>query len=194
MTRSGPTPFGYTRKGDRLVRNEHEAAIRLKIFELFLVHQRKKSVADILNENGFRTKTGSDFSGQSVGRFLSDDIVLGEDPKVDQIVPSPLYEKCQNILSAQSKKGGATRTPNHPFAGIAHCGCGGKMYVPTGSRKYVCRECRAKIAIRDLETIFVETMITRLEKEKADTVEANDNPYDGGSGRQLSWPRRLNPQ
>lgn len=169
MTRSGATPFGYKRESGRLIRDEAEAAIRLKIFELFLVHQRKKTVADILGDQGFRTRAGSHFSGQGVGRILSDDIVLGVDPKVDQIVPTALYEKCQNILTAQSKKGGATRTPNHPFAGIAHCGCDGKMYVPTNSRKYVCRECRAKIAIRDLETIFVETMVTRLEKEKPDS-------------------------
>lgn len=165
MSRSGPTPFGYRRKGDQLISDPTESEVRRKIFELFVSLQRQKAVADELGKRGFKTKSGSDFSSQMVGRILKDDLVLGRDENVEQIVSDELFEKCQNVLTGQAKKGGAARLPNHPFAGIAYCGCGGKMYVPTKSRKYVCRKCRAKIGIRDLETIFVETIVTTLEKQ-----------------------------
>jgi site-specific DNA recombinase len=44
----------------------------------------------------------------------------------------------------------------HIFAGIAFCECGEKMYVPSNSPKYVCRTCRNKIPIADLDAIFSE--------------------------------------
>jgi site-specific DNA recombinase len=42
------------------------------------------------------------------------------------------------------------------FAGIAFCECGETMYVPSNSPKYVCRTCRNKIPIADLDAIFSE--------------------------------------
>ena len=45
----GPASFGYKREGGRLVLHPDEAPIRLRIFELFAEHERKKTVAEILN-------------------------------------------------------------------------------------------------------------------------------------------------
>jgi hypothetical protein len=42
----------------------------------------------------------------------------------------------------------------HLFSGIAYYGCGGKMFVPSDSPKYVCIDCRHKILVDDLEAIF----------------------------------------
>lgn len=154
MAGSGPTSFGYRRENGRLVLDPIEAPIRKRLFELFLEHQRKKTVAEILNAEGATTRNGSQFSGQTVGRLLTDARVIGERGQIDALVSQELFDQCANILALQ--KGNAKRKPAHLFAGLAVCGCGGKMYVPSSSPKYVCRDCRAKIHKHDLEAVFID--------------------------------------
>jgi hypothetical protein len=69
-------------------------------------------------------------------------------------VPEELWGRCNAILTAQVSTGGPPRKVVNLFAGLVHCGCGQKMYVPTGSKKYVCKDCKNKIAGIDLEDIF----------------------------------------
>jgi len=54
-----------------LVLDPIEAPIRKRMFELFFEHQRKKTVAEILNAEGAKTRNGLDFTGQTVGPFLT---------------------------------------------------------------------------------------------------------------------------
>ncbi len=61
----GGIPFGYKRVGkDDMELDEHEAPIRKMMFDLFLEHKRHATVANILNDKGYRTKRKSLFSGQ----------------------------------------------------------------------------------------------------------------------------------
>ena len=46
----------------------------------------------------------------------------------------------------------------HLFAGRAFCACGEKMYPPSNSPKYICRKCKNKIPIVDLDGIFQEQL------------------------------------
>ncbi len=156
MSKSGPTSFGYKRDGSKLVLDPVEAPVRKRMFELFFEHRRKKTVADILNAENHTTRNGAYFTGQTVGRLLNDDRVLGIRGEVEALIPPNLYQQCQDILNSQ--KGGAKRKPSHLFAGIVFCGCGDKMYVPSGSHKYVCRSCKAKIHKTDLETVYIEQL------------------------------------
>lgn len=158
MAKAGPTPFGYRREDDRFVLDTKEAPIRRRMMELFLEHQRKKTVAEILNAEGHRTRNGSMFTGQTIGRLLADDIVTGRNGEADVLVDRDVFERCQQIIETQKQDGGAKRKSRHLFAGLAYCSCGGKMYVPSGSHKYVCRDCKEKIYSADLEQIFVSQL------------------------------------
>jgi site-specific DNA recombinase len=168
MSPSGPTSYGYRRENGQLVLDPQEAPIRKRMFALFLEHQRKKTVAEIINAEGATTRNGSQFSGQTVGRLLTDARVTGKRGEIEALVSQEVFDQCQAILTSQ--KGKAKRKPAHLFAGLTVCGCGGKMYVPSGSHKYVCRECRAKIHKHDLEAVFID----RIKAHFAEQDESNN--------------------
>ncbi len=152
--RTGPTSFGYRRAGGKLVADPDEAPVRLQIFELFAKHQRKRTVAEILNAEGYRTRAGSIFSAQTITRLLTDKTVKGIEGEAEQLVPEELWQRCNSILESQKNAGGAKRTVANLFAGFVFCSCGQKMYVPSNSPKYVCSDCRNKIPKDDLDLAF----------------------------------------
>ena len=156
--KSGPASFGFKRHNGKLVAHEDEAPIRLHIFKLFAEHQRKKTVAEILNAEERRTRAGALFTAQTITRLLTEKSVTGIEGEVEAIVPKELWDRCNAILSAQQNAGGAKRTVAHLFSGLVHCECGQKMYVQTNARKYVCGGCRVKIAKDDLELVFLSQL------------------------------------
>jgi len=161
--KSGQTSFGYRRENGQLKLDPIESPILNRMFDLFFEHQRKKTVAEILNAEGYQTRSGSNFSGQTVGRLLTKDIVVGITGEVEPLISQELFDNVQNILAMQ--KGGAKRKTAHLFAGLTFCGCGGKMYVPSGSHKYVCRKCKAKIHKLDLEAVFIDQIKEHYSKD-----------------------------
>ncbi|MDD5356574.1 MAG: recombinase family protein [Candidatus Pacebacteria bacterium] len=152
-------PFGYRREpAGELVPDPVEAPIRKELYELFLRHGRKKTVAKLLNEAGHRTRDGSLFSDATIGRLLRDPIVTGAATstfKIEPLISEEVWRQCQELLQHPVPK-----TPAHLFAGIVQCACGTKMYVPTNSDKYVCANCRRKVPARRLENIFFDQFKT----------------------------------
>jgi site-specific DNA recombinase len=63
----GQAPYGYRWEGKELFINDNEAPVRKLMYELFIQEKRKGTVADLLNEKGYRTRNGSKFSDTTIG-------------------------------------------------------------------------------------------------------------------------------
>lgn len=176
----GEIPFGYIReKGKEVELHPIEAPVRKLVHELFVEHRRKKVVARILNEKGYRTRKGGLFSDTTIDRFLRDPIVIGQrrvnytestgdkkhwklKPQEEWvIVPAPriisdeVWEQCQSILRGMTKNHNKVRSRGiHIFSGKVFCHCGTKMYMRSLSPKYVCYSCKNKIEPNILEEVF----------------------------------------
>lgn len=175
----GQASFGYQWKDGKLIPHPEEAPIRRHLYELFAEHKRLRTVARMMNEQGYRTRKCAAFSDTTVKRLLADPTAKGEhranytttsdrttswDVKpesewvireVEPIISVELWDACNQELAERAKayKRPARRSP-HLFTGYMFCCCGGKMYVPSNSRKYVCAECKDKISIDDIEGIY----------------------------------------
>lgn len=177
----GPAPFGYRWVDKQLLLDPDEAPIRKLIYTLYQKHKRKKTVARLLNEMGHRTRKGAKWSDTTIDRLLRDTTAIGKKRanysrqsnittgaweykpesewvyhEVEPIVSQELYDECVGHLDSQRLKGKRTVRPSvNLFSGYAHCGCGTKMYVPSQSKKYVCKDCKNRIPMDTLEACFV---------------------------------------
>ena len=151
----GIAPFGYKWIGGSLVLDATEAPVRKLIFDLFLKHRRKKTVARVMNDMGHRTRSGSLFSDTTVGRLLSDPIVVGVRgvdagrSSIEPLIDEDIWATAQALLGERP-----TKQTLRLFTGLIYCDCGAKMLVASGSSKYSCRTCRRKIGEGDLEEIL----------------------------------------
>jgi len=204
----GAAPFGYQWKDNKLVVNPIEAPVRKRMYELFSEHKRRKSVARMLNDAGYRTRNGSKFTDTTVARLLQDTTAKGQYrsnhtyrneagkllPKpesewvftpVEPIVSEALWNECNEALAARKADRPIGPKPVHLFAGLLYCGCNQertqKMYVFSRTPKYVCPECRNKIPITTIEEIFhdnLKVFFVSEDKIREHLQKANQNLCD----------------
>ena len=175
----GQAPFGYQWVDKRLVPDPKEAPVRKLIYELFIQHKRKRTVARLLNEAGHRTRNGSKFSATTIARLLRDPGAKGErrsnytqslgekkhwklKPEsewvftdIEPIISEDVWNQCNVILmEQQNDQRPPTRKKVRLFTGFAYCECGHKMYIPSRSQKYTCHQCHNKVGADELESIY----------------------------------------
>ena len=161
-----------------MVVHPEEAPVRKLMYELFLEEKRSKTVARLLNDRGYRTRTGKSFSGTTVTRLIADPTAKGKRrsffttnegtrwktkpeeawiwTEVEAIVSEELWDACNQLLEARKLGKRPARRTVHLFSGFVFCACNDKaMYVPSNSPKYTCRTCRRKIRLDELERVFV---------------------------------------
>jgi len=164
----GNAAFGFRWQDGELVQEPHEAKIYALIFELFLVHQRKQTVAKLINAQGFRTSTDRDFSYETVKRLLKSPLAKGihrsniavqndDGTRRNEVVEKPVapivsenvWDHVQAILAEQA--GGQSRSPTQDiFVGKVSCHCGSPMELPSKSADYKCPSCTEAISIKDV--------------------------------------------
>lgn len=174
----GQASYGYQWKDGQLVPHPEEAPVRKLLYELFVEHRRKRTVARILNERGYRTRNGGKWSDTTVTRLLRDPTAKGvhranytrsqgqgksavRKPEaewvlrdVPAIVSGEAWQAAQALLDQQRDGWMRGRPAERLFGGLLRCACGTKMYLKPPSPKYVCRACSRRIAADDLEEIF----------------------------------------
>ena len=150
----GPRQYGFRREGENLAVDPTEASVRREMVELFLKHQRLKTVARLLNETGHRTRRGSRFSDTSVLRLLRDPSA------VQGIIDKETWERCQVLLKDRAESGNPLpRRHAHYLGGVAECACGGPLRVRgdgPGAR-FICRSCRSRVQVITLDRLIRES-------------------------------------
>lgn len=175
----GRPSLGYKWVNNELIIDEQFAPLRKLIYELFLKHKRKKTVATLLNEQGYRSRDGKKFTDMAIHHLLCDSTAKGErranyqkkagsrmvfKPAEEWVItPCPaivsidIWEECNRLLDASEKKHKRLGPkPKHLLAGFVECACGKKMYVfhKTKDTAFVCKKCNNRIAENDLNDIY----------------------------------------
>lgn len=181
----GLPPLGYHWVNGKLIPNPQTAPILKEIYNLFLEHKRLKTVARMLNESGYRTNQGKQFSDMTVKIILQNPVSKGlrranyqtkkntngkyciKKPEsdwiyteVEPVVSEVVWNQCNDFLRERSIKNSpkTSKKTNFLFAGFLYCHCGEKMYAIKSSHKYICQKCRNKIPIVDIEGVFREQL------------------------------------
>jgi site-specific DNA recombinase len=179
----GQAPFGYKWENKQFIIDEKEAPIRKLMYELFLQHKRKKTVAKELSKMGYRMRSGSEFSDTTIQRLLRDpcakgirrtnysslntngEVVLKPEAEwvllsCPAIVEISLWDACNAILDEQEKKNKRVGPRAvHLLSGFVYCSCGKKMYIHRNETPiYRCSSCKKSITASDLDEIFYEQL------------------------------------
>ena len=174
----GQASYGYEWKDGKLSPHPEEAPVRKLLYDLFIEHRHKRRVARILNERGYRTRSGAKWSDTTVTRLLRDTTAIGVHranytrsqgrgkravvkPKgewvlrdVPAIISEATWQRANALLDAQREGWSRGRPAERLFGGLLWCACGKKMYLKPPSPKYVCRSCGRRIPMDDLEEVF----------------------------------------
>lgn len=132
----GTVPCGYKLSPDkRLLLNDNAGAVKLA-FEKYLEGYSKKSIAEILNQAGYRQNTGKQFTQSTIKVMLANEKYTGvltwRDVRVPDVLPqiiSPeMFAQVQASLKRRFKKTGG-RSEQYLLCAKLRCGKCGANYI-----------------------------------------------------------------
>ena len=186
-------PFGFRWHDDDLIQVKEEVPVYVELFELYLIHQRKQTVARILNEQGYRTRTNKKFSFTAIDRLLRNPAAKGvysysvcepgtginkqDEMRISPIVSEETWNQAQAIMASQ--KGKQTRsTVQDVFLAKVFCECEKPMEILSKSTNYSCHKCGSEIPIDDVHAIFEESIedIPFPDQTTLDKLAGNKHP------------------
>ena len=142
LTTGGNIPLGYkTGKDKHLEIDEEKAIIVRTIFKLYDEGYTKTEIADILNQNGWRTKTGKLFNCNNLNwiidnkMYYGDYTYKGEIPRsCPIIIDKDLWDRCNQRNNENKKLKGQKRSDVYfLLTGKVFCGhCGSTMCGESG--------------------------------------------------------------
>ncbi len=134
-------PFGYHTEEKRLTIDDKEAPAVLEIYTQYADGKTKSEIAKWLNEHGYRTRHGKQFTCNNFNTILSNPAYTGHakcrdiEIETPAIIEKELYDTVQNRL-AQNAPARGKKTDKRYFAltGKLYCGlCGCAMTSDLGT-------------------------------------------------------------
>jgi site-specific DNA recombinase len=145
----GPAPYGYTIADGKLHVHPREAEVVQYIFRRYLLGFRPRQIADDLNNQGIRGKTGSPWSASTISHVLRNPVyygalrwnyaergqrlhppeewVLMEDSH-PAIIDPQTFRQAQQMMEKRRGVHPRSASSDFVFAGIVHCArCGSAM-------------------------------------------------------------------
>lgn len=173
--RTRKAPFGFEKRGRKLIPHPTEAPIVRLVFALYKDLGSLSSVANALNSQGFVTSAGGRFDATGIKRILANPATKGDyfanrkavgnkskptEEWVKIAVPALVsvedWEEVQAILRLNAKPKKRTL---YAYSGLLRCECGPNMYTRKDCGvKYFCRSCGNKIMATDLDLAVGEVV------------------------------------
>ena len=192
----GNVSYGFSLINAEVVINKEEAPIRAMMYDLFLENRRFSTTAKILNDKGYLSPKGLNWTDSTIKRLLKNPDAKGmrksnyktkvseNNPKgikpssewvyitCPSIISEEKWEAVNAIIREQESKSTQTKPLNqrvHLFTGYLFCNKGHLMSNQSKTDKYTCSKCKLRIKKDDLEDIFktrLEQFIITQEEQK----------------------------
>lgn len=180
----GCVAIGYRLENSRLLPNPDEVPIVRRIFTRYAEIQSAKQVAMELNNDGVRTRNGSEWNKPRIYRVLNNYAYIGKilykgtvyDGVHEAIIEKPLWDRVHEYLDDNSSRERTDHTvvPSNisPLKGLLKCGhCGGPMMAYNRRKKgrvytyYRClrdsKRAESTCPIREVAAPVVDELVRR---------------------------------
>ncbi len=174
---NGSVPLGYKIVDKKYVEDPETSPVVRTVFEKYVQGETMKSIADWLNDQGYRTSRGAKFSNSSLPRLLANEKYIGvytykniirDENAVPALISKELFNKAQDRLGNNIR---GYMKNDYLLSGKLKCAiCGESLIGETGTSKtgdkykyYVChgRKHGSECTLKRFRADYLDTIICR---------------------------------